>query len=227
MFCRQNICQQGMLFRVSNIQIRVLNTNRLKIGGFKMAKKIPDVLTLEEQEKLLDQFNLRYITPQRNKTMIQLLLNTGLRLSEVTNLKWNDIDLMTGQVKVVEGKGLKDRILWLDENTLTILRKWKQRQFKEWGKSDLVFTTRSLRQLDGKAVRSMIKTYSDKAGVKKHITTHSLRHTFASDLLRDTKNIRIVQKALGHADISSTQIYTHIVDEELEEALKSFRSGSK
>jgi integrase/recombinase XerD len=205
----------------------VLNTNRLKIGGFKMAKKIPDVLTLDEQEKLLNQFNLRYITSQRNKTMIQLLLNTGLRLSEMTNLKWNDIDLMTGQVKVVEGKGLKDRILWLDEETLTMLGKWKQRQFKEWGRSDLVFTTRTLHSLDGKAVRSMIKTYSDKAGIKKHITTHSLRHTFASDLLRDTKNIRIVQKALGHADISSTQIYTHIVDEELEEALKSFRSGNK
>lgn len=192
-----------------------------------MAKKIPDVLTLDEQEKLLNQFNLRYITSQRNKTMIQLLLNTGLRLSEMTNLKWNDIDLMTGQVKVVEGKGLKDRILWLDEETLSMLGKWKQRQFKEWGRSDLVFTTRTLHSLDGKAVRSMIKTYSDKAGIKKHITTHSLRHTFASDLLRDTKNIRIVQKALGHADISSTQIYTHIVDEELEEALKSFRSGNK
>lgn len=192
-----------------------------------MAKKIPDVLTLDEQEKLLNQFNLRYITSQRNKTMIQLLLNTGLRLSEMTNLKWNDIDLMTGQVKVVEGKGLKDRILWLDEETLTMLGKWKQRQFKEWGRSDLVFTTRTLHSLDGKTVRSMIKTYSDKAGIKKHITTHSLRHTFASDLLRDTKNIRIVQKALGHADISSTQIYTHIVDEELEEALKSFRSGNK
>ena len=186
-----------------------------------MAKKIPDVLTLDEQEKLLNQFNLRYITSQRNKTMIQLLLNTGLRLSEMTNLKWNDIDLMTGQAKVVEGKGLKDRILWLDEETLTMLGKWKQRQFKEWGRSDLVFTTRTLHSLDGKAVRSMIKTYSDKAGIKKHITTHSLRHTFASDLLRDTKNIRIVQKALGHADISSTQIYTHIVDEELEEALKA------
>ncbi len=192
-----------------------------------MAKKIPDILTLDEQEKLLNQFNLRYITSQRNKTMIQLLLNTGLRLSEMTNLKWNDIDLMTGQAKVVEGKGLKDRILWLDEETLTMLGKWKQRQFKEWGRSDLVFTTRTLHSLDGKAVRSMIKTYSDKAGIKKHITTHSLRHTFASDLLRDTKNIRIVQKALGHADISSTQIYTHIVDEELEEALKSFRSGNK
>lgn len=192
-----------------------------------MAKKIPDILSLDEQERLLDQFNLRYITPQRNQTMIQLLLNTGLRLSEMTNLEWKDIDLMTGQVKVVEGKGLKDRILWLDEETLTMLGKWKQRQFKEWGRSDLVFTTRTLHSLDGKAVRSMIKTYSDKAGIKKHITTHSLRHTFASDLLRDTKNIRIVQKALGHADISSTQIYTHIVDEELEEALKSFRSGNK
>ncbi|MGO1653031.1 tyrosine-type recombinase/integrase [Senegalia sp. (in: firmicutes)] len=192
-----------------------------------MAKKIPDVLSLDEQERLLDQFNLRYITPQRNKTMIQFLLNTGLRLAEMTNLKWNEIDLMTGQLKVVEGKGLKDRILWLDEKTLTTLGKWKQRQFKEWGRSDLVFTTRTLRPLDGKAVRSMIKTYSEKAGIKKHITTHSLRHTFASDLLRETKNIRIVQKALGHADISSTQIYTHIVDEELEEALKGFRNRNK
>ena len=189
-----------------------------------MAKKIPDILTLDEQERLLNQFNLRYITPQRNKTMIQFLLNTGLRLSEMTNLEWKDINLMTGLVKVVEGKGLKDRILWLDEESLTMLGKWKQRQFKEWGKSDLVFTTRTLRPLDGKAVRSMIKTYSDKAEINKHITTHSLRHTFASDLLRDTKNIRIVQKALGHADISSTQIYTHIVDDELEEALKGFRS---
>ncbi|MGO1818909.1 MAG: tyrosine-type recombinase/integrase [Senegalia sp. (in: firmicutes)] len=189
-----------------------------------MAKKIPDVLSLDEQKRLLDQFNLRYITSQRNKTMIQLLLNTGLRLAEMTNLKWRDIDLMTGQVKVVEGKGLKDRILWLDEKTLVMLGKWKERQFKEWGKSDLVFTTRTLSPLDGKAVRSMIKTYSDKAGINKHITTHSLRHTFASDLLRDTKNIRIVQKALGHSDISSTQIYTHIVDDELEDALKSFRN---
>ncbi|MGO3168696.1 tyrosine-type recombinase/integrase [Senegalia sp. (in: firmicutes)] len=189
-----------------------------------MSKKIPDILTLDEQEKLLDQFNLRYITPQRNKTMIQLLLNTGLRLSEMSNLKWKDIYLMTGQIKVVEGKGLKYRMLWLNEDTTQMLGEWKQRQFKEWGKSDYVFTTRTLKLIDGKAIRTMIKTYSEKAGINKDITTHSLRHTFASDLLRNTKNIRIVQKALGHADISSTQIYIHIVDDELEEAMKSFRS---
>lgn len=70
----------------------------------------------------------------------------------------------------------------------------------------------------------MIKIYSEKAEIDKNITTHSLRYTFASDLLQKTKNIQIVQKALGHSDISSTQIYTHIVDEELEEAMKGFRT---
>ena len=71
----------------------------------------------------------------------------------------------------------------------------------------------------------MIQTYAVKAGIDKRISTHTLRHTFASDLLRETKNLRIVQKALGHADISTTQIYTHIVDDELEQALKGFRTG--
>lgn len=189
-----------------------------------MTRRIPDVLTREEQEKLLGQFNLRYITPHRNKTMITLLLNSGLRLSEMTSLKWKDINLMNGQLKVVEGKGAKDRVLWIDENTIEALSEWKERQFEEWGKSELVFTTRTLNKLDGKAVRKMIKTYTGKAGIEKDISTHSLRHTFASDLLRETKNIRIVQKALGHSNIATTQIYTHIVDDELEEALKSFRA---
>lgn len=189
-----------------------------------MSGKIPDILTLEEQERLLDQFNLRYITPHRNKVMIKLLLNTGLRLAEMTHLKWNDINLISGQVKVVQGKGAKDRILYVDDIMLEDLQAWRERQLEEWGETEYVFTTRTLNLIDGKSVRKMIKTYKDKAGIDKNITTHNLRHTFASDLLRKTKNIRIVQKALGHADISTTQIYTHIVDDELEEAMKGLRS---
>lgn len=190
-----------------------------------MSRKIPDILTREEQKKLLDQFNLRYITPHRNKIIIKLLLNTGLRLAEMTNLKWKDINLISGSIKVVEGKGCKDRITYVDSETLEELQNWRERQLEDWGKTKYVFTTRNLTLLDGKAVRQMIKTYTKKAGIDKHITTHSLRHTFASDLLRESKNIRIVQKALGHADISSTQIYTHIVDDELEEAIKSLRKN--
>lgn len=188
-----------------------------------MSRKIPDILTVQEQEELLEEFNLRYITPHRNKTMIQLFLNSGLRLSELTNLKWRDINLMTGQLKVVQGKGAKDRVLWIDDKTIKALQEWRERQL-EWGKSDYIFTTRTLNQLDGKAVRKMIKIYSNKAGIEKDISTHNLRHTFATDLLRDTKNIRIVQKALGHSDISTTQIYTHIIDDELESAMKEFRN---
>ena len=189
-----------------------------------MNKKIPDVLDKDEQERLLAQFNLRYITPHRNRTMIKLLLNTGLRLSEMTNLKWKDINLLLGHVKVVEGKGLKDRIVYIDDDTLEDLKLWRERQFEGWGMSDYVFTTRNLKLLDGKAVRKMIRIYKDKAGIEKNITTHSLRHTFASDLLRKSKNIKIVQRALGHSDISTTQIYTHIVDDELEEAMKTLRN---
>lgn len=190
-----------------------------------MSRKIPDILTVEEQGRLLDQFNLRYITPQRNKTMINLILNTGLRLSEMTNLKWKDVNLMTGQLKVVQGKGSKDRILYVSDDVIEEMGEWKERQFKEWGKSELVFTTRTLKEIDGKAVRKMVKTYTEKAGIEKNISPHNLRHTFASDLLRETKNIRIVQKALGHSDISTTQIYTHIVDDELESAMKNFRGN--
>lgn len=192
----------------------------------KMGRKIPEFLTIDEQERLINVFNTRYITPHRNRVMVILLLNTGLRLSEMTNLKWNDINLMTGQLKVVEGKGSKDRILYVDDNTLKELQVWKERQYSEWGKSKYVFTTRTLNQLDGKAVRKMIKTYASKAKIDKDISTHTLRHTFATDLLRDTNNIRIVQKALGHSDISTTQIYTHIVDDELEEAMKNLRRGN-
>jgi site-specific recombinase XerD len=118
-----------------------------------MSRKIPEVLTIEEQDRLLNQFNLRYITPHRNKTMIKLILASGLRLAEMSNLKWKEVNLLIGQIKVVDGKGGKDRILWIDEDTTRMLQDWKIRQFKEWGKSEYVFTTRTLKQLDGKAVK--------------------------------------------------------------------------
>lgn len=190
-----------------------------------MGRKIPETLTLEEQERLLNVFNTRYIAPQRNKTAVKLMLATGLRLSEIQNLKWHDINLTTGQLKVVQGKGAKDRILYVGDDMLEDLKAWRERQFKEWGETEYVFTTRNLKQWDAKAARKMLSIYTEKAGIDKHITPHTLRHTFATDLLRETKNIRLVQKALGHADISTTMIYTHIVDEELEDAMKKLRTA--
>ncbi|EGT0683783.1 tyrosine-type recombinase/integrase [Clostridium perfringens] len=188
-----------------------------------MGRKIPEVLTIEEQKQLLNIFNMRYFNSRRNKVMIELFLCSGLRLSEMLDLQWKDINLMSGQLKVVQGKGSKDRILWINEEMLNILRNWKIEQSNKYGVVDLVFCSRNKKRLDDKGIRKMIETYSIKAGINKHITPHTLRHTYATDLLRETKNIRLVQKALGHSDLSTTMIYTHIVDDEYEGALKNFR----
>lgn len=194
-----------------------------------MAKrKIPEILTEEEQKKLIDQFNDRYPTSHRNKMMIQLMLDTGLRLAEACSLRWKDINLTSGKLMVREGKGAKDRTLWIGENRLEALRDWKERQADWLGASpDYVFTTRKGDPLKHRYVQKMVKNYSEKAGINKNVHPHTLRHTFATDLYRETGKIRLVQKALGHSDLSTTMIYTHIVDEELEGAMKSFRGEQR
>ncbi|MEA1974607.1 MAG: tyrosine-type recombinase/integrase [Bacillota bacterium] len=205
-------------------------------------RKIPDVLTKEEEKKLLDVFNKRYLSSTRNKMMIQLMLKTGLRLSEIINLKWNNINLQIGKLKVVDGKGGKDRMVWFNNDTLDNLRKWRQRQSDEIGAANHVFTTSKGKQLEDNDVRKMVYRYAEKAGIQeevekhyhdedgnelaetykqKKVSPHTFRHTFATRFLRETNNLKVVQKALGHSDISTTQIYTHIVDTELENAMKS------
>ncbi|SNY41481.1 integrase/recombinase XerD [Orenia metallireducens] len=193
-----------------------------------MARKLPVILTAAEQQLLLDQFTIRYPTQERNRMMIKLMLDTGLRRAEAINLRWKDINLMSGKLKVVQGKGAKDRILWIQEETLEELKNWKERQAEELKKRDiqdyeLVFTTLKGTKINPNNFYKMVCKYSDKADINKQVTPHTLRHTFATDLYRDTKNIRLVQKALGHEDLSTTMIYTHIVDDELEEAMKGFR----
>lgn len=196
-----------------------------------MRRKIPETLTETEQEKLLKQPNKRYKSGHRNLVMLKVLLDSGLRLSELISLQWKDVNLTSGKLTVKQGKYGKDRNLWLGEKDIEMLREWKERQIEEIGKQELVFTTLEAgnegRELNPRYVRKMVRRYGEKAGINKRVYPHMLRHTFATDLLRKTKNLRLVQKALGHADISTTQIYTHIVDEELEEALKSFRGPEK
>ena len=191
-------------------------------------KKLPNVLSEDEQDKLLSQPNPRYITGQRNHLLLKIFLDAGLRLSEATGLKWKNISLMTGQLKVVEGKGAKDRILWLAEENLELLKSWKQRQALE-AKENLnyVFTAMSKgtlgNKLDNRYVQDMVKRYAKKAGISKNVSPHTCRHTFATDMLRKTKNIRMVQRALGHNQLNTTMIYTYIYDSELKVQMKNFR----
>jgi len=189
-------------------------------------KKLPTVLTEDEQARLLEQPNPRYPTGERNRTMLRLMLNTGLRLAEVTVLKWRDLDLTTGKLMVRQGKGAKDRTLWTGEADIDRLRSWRERQAEKCGKCERVFTSLEGRPLGHRYVQRMVARYARKAGIEKTITPHTLRHTFATDLYRETSKIRLVQKVLGHSDLSTTMIYTHIHDPEVESALKSFRQAT-
>ena len=186
--------------------------------------KIPEVLTRSEQEALLAQPNRSYPTGERNYALIRLMLDTGLRLSEAIHLRWKDIDLNTGKLMVRQGKGAKDRTLWIGEADLELLQTWRERQAKDVeGNPQHVFTTLKGKPLSSQYIQQLVDRLARKAGIEKHVHPHMLRHSFATDLYRETSKIRLVQKALGHANLATTQIYTHIVDEELEDALKSFR----
>jgi len=186
--------------------------------------RIPEVLTESEQKVLLAQPNPRYPTGERNLLIMRIMLDAGLRLSEAINLKWVDLDLMTGKLHVKQGKGGKDRILWLGEEDLELLRHWRERQAQVVGYApEHVFTTLDGKPLQPRYVQAMVARYAKRAGIQKRVTPHTLRHTFATDLLRECGNVELVRRALGHANLSTTQVYVHLVDTDLEQALKSFR----
>jgi integrase/recombinase XerD len=190
-------------------------------------RRLPETLTGEEQRQLLMQPNPAAPTGLRNLCMMQLMLDAGLRTSEVLKLRVRDIDWMSGKLTVVRGKGDKDRVLWLNEDALDRLREWRERRPEQPPKASaepgFLFTTLRGDPVRDNYYRKTVKRYAVKAGIFKDVHPHTLRHTFATDLYRETKNIRMVQKALGHADISTTMLYTHIVDEDLEDAMRTFR----
>ena len=187
-------------------------------------KRPPVTLTGKEQKTLLAQPNPRYPTGERNHLLLRLMLDTGLRLAEATGLEWANIDIATARLLVRQGKGAKDRVLWLGESLLECLGRWRKRQVRVCPSApDHVFTTLQGQPLQHRYVQEMVRRYASRAGIVKRITPHVLRHTFATDLYRETGKIRLVQKALGHSDLSTTMIYAHVYDEEIESALKAFR----
>ena len=191
----------------------------------KARRRLPAVLTPQEEDALLGRF-LPANTPLRlrNLVMARLMLNAGLRVSEVVNLKRRDLELTEGKLMVRQGKGGKDRTLWIGDDDLALVRRWLTAR-PPGLRNDYVFVTGKGRKVPDRFLRYLVKRKAAEAGIDKDIHPHTLRHSFATDLLRATGNIRLVQKALGHASIATTEIYLHIHDEELMQAMKEMRHG--
>jgi integrase/recombinase XerD len=184
--------------------------------------KLPKILTETETDRLLAQPNRRYFGPHRDYLYMRLMLKAGLRASEATSLRKEHVDLMSGKLSVREGKGTKDRTLWIGEEVLEELREWTDRRTEEAENSEFLLPTRKGTKVATSHLRRSVKRYARDADIEEveRVSPHTLRHTFATRLYRETGKIRMVQKALGHSDLSTTVTRTHVVDEELETALK-------
>ena len=184
-------------------------------------KTLPDILTDEEAKRIIEIPNKRYYTGLRNKAIITLMLNTGLRVSEITDLKTNSIDLNKRSLKVVNGKGHKDRNLIIPDKTAELLKQWTKKRTE--GTGHYLFNTGQGKQLSREYIFMMIKRYTTRAIINKNIYPHTLRHTFATNFYRQTKDIETLRKLLGHSDISTTQIYVTLANIDVENAMNNFR----
>jgi len=185
-------------------------------------RKLPVILNEDEQRALLTQPNPKAPTGLRNICILRVMLDAGLTLSEATNLRPDEIDFANGCITVRHADGYREgRMLWLGEENISLIKRW----LKVRPNAEYFFCTLKGGKLDDRYIREMVKRLAGKAKIKKHVFPHSLRHSFAADLYRKTRNIRIVQEALGHVDLSTTMIYANVIEEKLEDAMKFFREG--
>lgn len=182
---------------------------------------LPKVLSVQEVERLLDEPNLGTLDGYRDKTMLELLYATGMRVSELVNVPVKNVDLKM-QYVIVMGKGSKERMLPLGrtalhylEHYLTVVR--PQLLHGKPDKAAELFVTGWGGPMTRERFYEIIVAYGKSAGIRKRVTPHMLRHSFATHLLNNGTDLRIVQELLGHADISTTQIYTHLDVERLRE----------
>ena len=184
----------------------------------KLKKSLPHTLTLDEVDKILD-IELKDKYSYRNKAMLELMYSSGLRISELVNLKMQDIDLEDDIVRVY-GKGSKERIVPIGDYAINYLKKYiyEYRSSLMHGKiNDYIFLNSRGDRISRQAMFKIIKQIIKEKNIKKDVSPHTLRHSFASHMLENGADLRSIQELLGHSDISTTQIYTHISNKKLKE----------
>ena len=183
-----------------------------KIPPIKYSQKLPDVLSLDEMFKLLDNIPTEKPTDMRNKAMLELMYASGLRISELINLSIHDIYWDEEVVRVL-GKGSKQRDVPIAGKSLKFIHKYfhqARNELKKEKSTDYLFLNRFGNKLSRMGVWKVIDKLSLQVGIKKHVSPHTFRHSFATHLLEAGANLRVVQMLLGHASINTTQIYTNI-----------------
>jgi integrase/recombinase XerD len=194
------------------------------IDSPKLWKKIPDTLTLNEIDSLIAQPDIRDKQGIRDRAILETLYATGMRVSEAVNLKLDNVNLDIGFLRCI-GKGNKERVIPLGKKAITSIKRYlevSRPRFLKSKASEFLFISRFGKKISRQSFWKLIKRYAQEARIKKPIRPHILRHSFATHLLERGADLRSVQEMLGHSNISTTQIYTHINRDRLKSIHKQF-----
>jgi integrase/recombinase XerD len=211
-------------FRFAQIQDLITADPSINLESPKIRRSLPGYLRLEEVERLLEQPDSTTALGLRDRAMLEVLYSTGLRVSELISLRVTDLDSKVGCVRCI-GKGDKERIVPVGRKALLMVEKYlRDARPKLLGRlrgSPTLFVNRRGVSLSRVGVWKILSGYGKRAGLRVSLTPHMLRHSFATHLLERGADLRSVQLMLGHADISTTQIYTHVVEERLKQIYKA------
>lgn len=219
----RNISSLKSFFKYLKLS-KVISVNPMDmISNPKIPRKLPKVLSEDDVFKLLD-IDLKTDFDYRNKAMIELMYGSGLRVSELINLNVNDVDLDNDLVRVF-GKGSKERVIPINDYAALSLKEYLLNHRKELfkhGENNYLFLNNHGNKMTRQGFFKILKKIAVEKGIDTNFSPHTLRHSFASHLLKYGADLRSIQELLGHSDISSTQIYTHVSNEMLKHNYQEF-----
>lgn len=222
------IALRGFLTYLSKRDIPSLSPDKIELP--KTARKQVTFLYADEIERLLDAIDGDGQKELRDRALIELLFSSGLRVSELVNLDRSHINTKRREF-MVRGKGSKDRPIFISQRAADYVEDYLASRldnlpplFLNYSRNNQAQNTGDFRRLTPRSVQRIINKYARLAGITKHVSPHTMRHSFATDLLMNGADLRSVQSMLGHSNISTTQVYTHVTDQHLKEVYEKFHS---
>jgi len=222
------IALRGFLGYLSKRDIASLAPDKIELP--KTSRKQVTFLHYDEIERIIEQIPTDDEVGLRDRALIELLFSSGLRVSELVNLNRDHINTKRREF-MVRGKGQKDRPIFISEHAANHVDSYIHQRldnlpplFLSYSRNNVASTTGDYRRLTARSIQRIINKYTRLAGITKHVSPHTMRHSFATDLLMNGADLRSVQAMLGHSNISTTQIYTHVTDQHLRDVYEKFHS---